>query len=321
MCYNAVGNIDTIFRLEIIDMPRIRVALNVDYAVRRYLAGETATGIAKDLHVSLAIILARLRERGIAIRFVKPPGSQPRRHVPEAQIATRYTGGESELALSLAYAVSRTVIARVLRRLGLARRTQSESERLKWTRMTPTQRRAQTAAAHAAVRGTLQPLAHRCKIALSIEHAGRMTSNERRLHERLKEHGLLTIPQRAIGPYNCDLAASPVAMEVWVGQWHWGGEHMRRTPRRFRYLMNAGWSVLVVQTDTGHPITDATAKYVCAYVKRARRDPSALREYRVVRGAGEVLASGRANDHEITIISPLRNRRNRTNGRYESIPR
>lgn len=302
-------------------MARKRVPVDTDYAVKEYVAGRDATSLAKELGVSLAVVLARLRERSIAVRRSQPPRSKPRTSVPDQDVIALYRQGVSEIGLARRYKVSRSVIARVLRVASVERRTQSESERVKWAGMTPRQRRAQTAAAHAAVRGTHQPLEHRCRIALSIERVGRLTIHEHRLYDLLERRKLSTIPQRAIGPYNCDLGAAPVAVEIWGGHWHWGGRHMRRTPRRFRYLMNAGWSILVIHVTGDFPITDATAEYVCAYVKSARRNPSAIREYRVVRGAGELLASGRADDDEITIVWPSTHRRDLATGRYESVRR
>jgi hypothetical protein len=123
----------------------------------------------------------------------------------------------------------------------------------------------------------------------------------------LEERGVSCIQQQAIGPYNCDLGAFPVAVEIFGGNWHFSGAHLARSEERTRYLLNAGWHVLMVQATANHPIDAATADYIAVYVKEARRDLSVLREYRVIRGAGETIAGGSANDEHISIVPTLKN--------------
>ena len=184
-----------------------------------------------------------------------------------------------------------------------------------------TQRHAQTEMAHLAVRGKPQSLEEQCAIALGRERVARLNPSEQLLAAMLRARGLSIIPQQAIGPYNCDIGASPVAVEIWGGHWHWSPEHMARTPKRMRYLMDGGWHIWVIQVTRQYPLTPEHADEVVAFVQETRRDPAMVRQYRMVRRAGEVFTTGSAKDHEITIIPPFAQRRNPTTGRYERITR
>jgi len=137
----------------------------------------------------------------------------------------------------------------------------------------------------------------------------------------LSERGIETTPQLAIGPYNCDLAARPVAVEVFGGHWHWHGHHLARVEERFRHLMDAGWNILVIPVNFSSPLTAAVADYAASYIKATRRDPPAICEYRVVWRAGEFATSGCADDDEISIEPPFRSARDPATGRYKTVAR
>jgi hypothetical protein len=96
---------------------------------------------------------------------------------------------------------------------------------------------------------------------------------------------------------------------------------MRRAPERIRYILNAGWHLLMVRIDRTAPFADATADYIISYVKRARRHPSAPRQYRVIRRAGELVASGSVKDHEFSIVPTFTSGRDPISGRYQTVPR
>jgi hypothetical protein len=243
--------------------------------------------------------------------------------VPDEEIIRRYKSGESENALAKAYGVNRWVIRLRLIETDTPIRGRHAAEKLKWSRMSAGKRKAQVAAAHKATRGRIPTEEERCKGAQTRqEHQAHVSQTEMELGAMLAARGIRAIPQLAIGRYNCDLGASPVAVEIFGGEWHWCGSHMRRTPERLRYILNAGWHVLMVKIEARRrPLTEATADYVAAYIKKMRRKPSARREYRVIRGAGELLAAGGVDDDEISIVSAFASGRDPANGRYKRVPR
>ena len=119
-----------------------------------------------------------------------------------------------------------------------------------------------------------------------------MSDYERVVFESLRAYGVKPIPQLAIGPYNCDLACHPVAVEIFGGNRHFSGRHLARAEKRIRYLGNAGWHLLMLVISNACPWTSDTANHLIAYLNLADSDPSAPRQYRVIDGCGELLAGG-----------------------------
>jgi len=240
-----------------------------------------------------------------------------------SDIVDHYLAGMSEKRLAEQEKIGRTALRRFLLDHGISPRGQSEAERLKWSRMDTAQRQAQVRAAHEAATGRSHSMTERIRMALSRERNGSGRSpDEVLLETMLCDIGVISIPQRAVGPYNCDLAVHPVAVEIWGGNWHWHGRHAARNSKRIRYFLDAGWDMLIVHLSRKrHPLTQQVAEYVSAYVKQRRGDPTAIREYRVVRGAGKLLIAGCADDDEITVVPAFRLGRNGRTGRYDRIPR
>jgi hypothetical protein len=245
-----------------------------------------------------------------------------RKQINVDYLVREYLAGRSELQLSREMGIDRNGIRRRLVERGITPRGRSEAERMKWRQMAPEVRAAQVAAAHIAVRGTHKTLASKIAHAQTVERLGlHISPIERRVARLLKKCGVDIVHQQAIGPYNCDLGAFPVAVEIFGGHWHFYGRHLQRTPERFRYLLNTGWFVLAVVVSPEYPLHLRLPDYIVSYIQQARSQPSARREYRVIRGAGETLAAGSADDEQISLEWAFTNRRNPATGRYESVPR
>lgn len=235
-------------------------------------------------------------------------------------LITAYLGGKSEYALSLERGVATNVIRRILLENGITPRSHSAAGLVRAAQMTDSERKAQVAAAHVAATGREKTFAEKCLTAESRQKNGTtISSYERTLSTMLLDRGIESIHQQAIGPYNCDLGISPVAVEVFGGHWHWAGDHLRRTPKRINYFLDAGWHILIIPVGKSSPLTAKVADYVVAYIENARRNPSAPREYRVVWRAGEFVTIGSLNDNNLTIEPPFTNRRNPVTGRYETV--
>lgn len=102
----------------------------------------------------------------------------------------------------------------------------------------------------------------------------------------LSDRGIKTIPQKAIGSYNCDLAAFPVVVEVF-GDLALDGSASARAEESTTSF-NQGWSVLMVADTDSFPITNEVADYIASYIEKARTDPAFACEYRVIWGCSGV---------------------------------
>jgi len=200
--------------------------------------------------------------------------------------------------------------------------TQSEAIKNLWKQMSQSERDHQVEAAHKAAIGRKASWATKCKHAQAIE---KMPSNfsplELKVQKMLSKRGIETIHQKAVGAYNGDLAAPPVIVEVWSGNWHFTSHHLSIFEERFRYLLNAGWFVYILPATIRFPLTEAVADHVAAYIKRIRRTKPAVTEYRMVWGAGEFTFARSFNDNDFTIIPPFTNARDPASGRYKRISR
>ena len=307
--YDPLREVHSTPGLEIKDfaMP-YRIDVDTNDLIEAYESGMSTREIAEKFPISKPAVNARLNRAGVTMR---DRGSGNRMDLPVAEIGERYSRGGSENALAAHMGVSRTAIRRCLRESGVHIRNQSESERLKWSQMTAAERRAQTKPAHDASRGRTKTAAELHAAARTRQRgATHVSDQELLLAAMLRDRGLVPIHQKAVGPYNCDLAIGRVAVEVFGGKWHFHGDHARRAPKRFRYILDRGWDVIVVWYDAGiGEMTPATAEYVASFIERSERDPSPIREYRVIRCPAEFVASVRADRDERSLVlattSPL----------------
>jgi very-short-patch-repair endonuclease len=115
----------------------------------------------------------------------------------------------------------------------------------------------------------------------------RVGPGEKELREALTLRGVTTHPQRAVGRYNIDLAAHPVAVELTRETVH----PMRRSKNRQRveYLADRGWRTLYMWCPLRFPaqFSELALDKAVAHIEMAQSDPSAIREYRVIRCTGE----------------------------------
>lgn len=273
----------------------------IAYLIKAYRAGATTKQIADELGVSLGTVYARLRRHQVPIR-------SSRHSLPVDTLVSLYASGISENALAARYGVSRPVIRRRLAEAHVTIRDPLAANRLMMRGRSGEENRRNTEAAHRASRGRHPSLEERMKVARGRQRTGAGASpTEGRLAAMLLDRGIATIAQQAIGPYNCDLGAAPVAVEIFGGDWHWHGRHLLRTPERFRYILNAGWHIIVIHvTIRRHPLTAEAADDVAAFIQQARRDPAARREYRMIRGTGEFVTAGSFDDDPSAIIPTLR---------------
>lgn len=271
---------------------------NLDHAVALYLAGKTLQEIRSASGVSASRLC---RER--AVRGIPPRGLD----LPDETIVRQYLDGASEYGLSQQYGVSRGSIERILRNAGAGRRGMSEAGLVRSSQMGEASRKAQVEAANKATRMRRVPEIERFRAALLRERKGRPGSvGEVALLALLQERGLNPTVERAVGPYNVDLAVLPVAVEVLGGGFHGvKARHAERTP----YILDAGWHLVMVWNYEGcSALGSGAADYLVAFFDQVRRNPPATSQYRVVTGQGQVLAACGREDNQFPLVPPPRGR-------------
>lgn len=274
-------------------------AIDLENAINRYIAGETHDAIWRTSPgVSPERLTKEIIDRGLKrdpkidhSRSGNTRAQNLRRSlgIDDGDVIRRYVGGESEKALAASFGCSRGVIRTLLNESGINPRNRSEGMYMRMAQSTPEQIAALTQAAHDAARGRSPSMEERCKIARSKQvNIYHQSPSERVLLAMLAERGIFDgIPQLAIGPYNVDIGADPVAVEVFGGGWHGFGHHAVSLPKRVNYLFDAGWNVIVVAVTANQvELTERAADEVVAFIEQSRRDPTFRRQYRVIRGSG-----------------------------------
>lgn len=275
---------------------------DVENAVAAYVAGESCQKAAAGNRTSQNRLKDTLVERGLwrtreqseALRGAKIRASLlAHTPLPIDEIARRYLAGESTNALAKAYGAVRSAIDIRLKDAGVTLRSETEANRLVANRRTPEQNRQIMRAAHETVRGSRRKPISNERCAVTREARGVFITDEERMFAGwIAERGIEPLPQKAIGPYNVDIAAGTVAVEIFGGGWHAYGVHKRRSPERFRYILDQGWNLVIIWvSNRRYPLATAAADYVVAFAEQASSDPSMRGKNRVIWGDGKAASS------------------------------
>lgn len=279
-------------------MPAPASATKLEDAISAYLAGEGCEIASRRHGVSADRLRSALVDRGLwrsreeqARLRAEATGRAllAKSRLPDEEIIERYERGETVNALAIAYRVSRRAIDYRLKSAGVPIRGSAEVNRAMAKARTPEENKRIMKAAQAATRGVPISMERKCKTAATREHRQtHVSEHERQLAQQLRERGLDVIAQKAIGPYNVDVATGTVAVEVFGGGWHAYGMHRKRTPDRLRYILDQGWTLVIVWASANRwPIGPGACDYIAALAQQASRDPSLSGQYRVIWGDGK----------------------------------
>ena len=293
-------------------MPREVEAIDLDDAIRRYLAGELMNEIGSTFGVSKGYIYTRLKKAGV-VRSKSEAAALSRKpaKIPGLEdLIARYNAGEPEYHLAREAGIDRGVLRRAFLRAGVYIRTLKEVKTASYARMTDDKKRSITSAANRASRGrkaTDEELIKRAKSKQRLlSHA---TPVELDLAAWLVEQGFTVTPQGALGPYNIDIAIDEprIAVEIYGGGWHCSGRHAARFLERTEYILNRGWSVLIVWVDgRRYPLGVGGYNYIIAMAERIGSHPPGRGEYRVVLGDGKAAPGVKKYFNSRSIIESLR---------------
>lgn len=221
----------------------------------------------------------------------------------------RYLAGEPEQKLATECGVSRWTFRQRLLEAGIAPRNVSQSMYIRWQNATPSQRAAMVAPAHDAVRGLRRTVDDLTKRALGKEaRIGNAPVVETTLLRLLLDNGLAVTHQKAIGPYNVDIAINtpPIAVELFGGGWHAYGRHKARHIKRCEYLLDHGWAIVVIWLDARrYPFGIGCVDYILSFTQSLRHDKALGRQYRVILGNGDVAPIGKSYLNTASIVERL----------------
>lgn len=275
---------------------------NTAYLIELNESGLPIKEIAATLGLGKTTVRRRLDQLGI-----RPNLARTWRDLPVERVVREYREGLSVLELSKIYDIARLSIDALLADQGVAKRTPGEQQIIRNASLTPEQRKANAAAAHEAKRGrpNSEDALERAAVARHRDGTAHVGPSELLMARWLTDRGLPTSPQVPVGKYNCDIGIGDrFAVEMFGGNWHSTGDHARREPERAEYVMGRGISLCYVWDQRRCRLQEAAADQVVSYFQLASLDPSPLGQYWVIRGDGELLATGRGQlDHGAIAIS------------------
>jgi very-short-patch-repair endonuclease len=298
--------------MEIINMPTKVSDIDFENAIQLYLTGESAEKAAAFFHTSGERLAHELKRRGLlrarAVRYQivgeKNRATQrAKAGLPDDEIVRLYIEGHSANSLAKQFDVSRTAIRNRIDAAEVPMRGSTDANRLLAEQTPIDEHRRRIKFAQDAIRGKPMPLAQQIKAARTRqEREISVSPTEALLKNWLTMRGVECIAQQAIGPYNVDIGAAPVAVEIFGGGWH---ASKPKHARRARYIFDQGWHLLFVWVNaTRSPLVESVADYIISRLQDTRSQPAATRQYWVIRGDGQELSTGSANDDEITLIIP-----------------
>lgn len=220
-----------------------------------------------------------------------------------------YQAGQSAYEINTTLGICRNALRRELSRRGIEPRGRSTAGKLRASKMTSDEIAAQVEAAHIASKGRKATWSERAKRAATVERKPPAMSNHEAAFARmLIERNVAYRREVAVGIYNVDFTIGSVGVEVLGGEWH--SYKRERHPRRMKYILNQGWSLVYLWATTNHPMTGAAAEYCVAFAQEVSRTPSLIGEYRVIRGDAHLIASGRDELDEFALEVSARDRAN-----------
>lgn len=235
-----------------------------------------------------------------------------------------YMSGESTVDIGKRIGCHSSTLRNRFHALGLTVRDSSNAHIASAARQTKEQRSAWTKAAHDAVRGSKRSFNDLCKRANGVEkNPPPMSKHELHFTELLKENlGMWRKVQfqKAVGIYNLDFVVDDsIAVEIFGGGFHGYDRHLARHQDRVRYILNAGFHVLILwvikPTDYFWTVAiqqlHSLREFSCCH-------PTAPRQYRVVWRDGKFIHSCDAQSDNFP-IKPAFKRLRDANGRYYTI--
>jgi len=229
-------------------------------AIELIRGGETVINTSKVTGISTSVLRRAVNEFGITT-----PEMIERERLDKLgeDMVTMYQNGESENAVAKHFSVSRNVVRRHLKRLGVEPRTQSQAEALKWSKMTEEQRRGQVEAAHKSSKGRPKTDAEKITIAKareSIKYDFLIGPGETKLSELLTNRGIDNTPQKAVKFYNVDIAVGSVAVELTMDRSRYTMFNPKEI-KRAKNLLECGYHTLAIQFDSEETLIEC-ADYI-----------------------------------------------------------
>jgi very-short-patch-repair endonuclease/lambda repressor-like predicted transcriptional regulator len=274
------------------------ISVDLDKAIALYEAGEPIYEISRKMGISHSTLSRRFAAIGYQIRDIGESTAlhwMRYRTPPLEPILERYKQGESLVTLARESGIGASRLNRLLREAGIPIRHSRENILSRYAGMSEAERKAQVSAANQAKRGkranhwSLERRAQTMERTLQLAGRADLT-----LAVYLAARGAGVTLQKAIGPYNLDIAVDELLVAIEVNGYHHTpvAQRMARsrsTPAdRRSYVLDRGWRLIEVLASNQAPyVSPACADRIVALLEEARGHEPSWGEYCVIGSDGE----------------------------------
>lgn len=203
-------------------------------------------------------------------------------------LVRKYNSGRSVKSLAEEFGVSRGVIVHRLHSVGVTQRNRSESMFLRMSQ-TPTEERKRLAKAAQDARrrnGNSPEMLHK----LAIAKKRFIGIFEAEFINAITSAGIDVIPQEPFLSYNLDIGCGDIAVEIHT---QIASPLSSRYIQRLMQCVKAGKNMIYVWISPRRlVVSDACYKNVISLIQSIRMNPPTRSKYWVIRGTGELYATG-----------------------------
>jgi len=238
-------------------------------------------------------------------------------------IISEYAKGIGVVGIAKALGVSARPVARVLTEKGITLRGRSAQQQARMDRTTTAERKKLVSKANIANRGRKVPNIEREKVIATRIKRGNLpvSQYETTLAAMFEISGIKYESQVQFGIYACDFVVNGVIVEVWGGQWHFSGEHLAKSPERFKYLLDCGMNCIILPVNRSFPLNSSAYKTLVANINELSTNPPPVCEYRMIWGDTNLVTKTSLDCEHFTFECPFVNLRDKTTGRYSRVRR
>ena len=254
------------------------------HAIQLYESGLSLLLVSQKMGVSIEWVdgvvlstgIARSRAEAAKLRFKRERPHNTYLDLPVAEIVRRYQGGGGVLDIARDLGISSRPVFRILEEQGVARRSLADTQRL---------------------------IGRKKALAIAKARPDHVGWGEEKVQAWLAERGEVADSQHPSGTRNIDIAIPPIAVEVWLSANSPFTDTYCRD--RIKDLSDRGWvSYYVWVARRTRILLPTVADQLVAWIQEGRRNPTAPREHRVIRGCGELAATASYDLDQITRIPP-----------------
>ena len=212
----------------------------------------------------------------------------PRNLVDTDNIISEYFAGKSVKQLATDHGCSRQVIYRVFRDANITPRNRSEAMYLRMSQTSPEERKRIASAANKAKRGLANTPEMLHKRALA--HKRFIGIGEAQFAMILRLHNVPVVEQEPFLSYNLDIGCGNIAVEIHTQT---ASPLTSKFRKKLMDCLKAGKSMVYVWIDPRKfLISNKCYKNLVSIVQEASTNPPSRSKYWVIRGTGELYASG-----------------------------